>query len=361
MKRKIFTSLLFLLLLLLYPLPSANAAGTVPVTLPGFSVTLSGQTTANDYSAYPLLVYQDITYFPMTYYDCRLLGLGTDWSAAEGLSVYRSDRNLSEYVREVQTSRNSKNQRAEIAQGKITVNGKGIDNSREQYPLLLFRDVTYFPLTWRFAVEEFGWDYHFDNETGLTISNPAAKFTTEEALPILDEYAPYEGNEDVWEWAGRFTQMGGLGLVSRWLDLKLPCVFGSGVNGDGRTVSSITIYNFARTEEEPDIVLLPSSWEYRVYRVIQGRDELVYRQAIPFYSGTFPNYNNLNWTIHDHYWDSAGLAKGVYRVELVHPEEFAYETVGGGERRTVPIREYFDDSVANHAVDLTYSHTVTIR
>lgn len=369
MPRKILT-ILFSIFLLAQLLPTARAAGTVPVTLPGFSVTLNGQTTSNDYSRYPLLVYRDITYFPMTYYDCRLLGLGTDWSEAEGLSVYRSGQNLSEYAREVETVRNAQEQRAEIAREKITVNGRAIDNSREAYPLLLFRDVTYFPLTWRFAVEEFDWEYHFDEKTGLTISNPAVMFATEKSLTVLDDSTPFfhnsasnEDSGDERDWAVRFTKMGGLGLVGRWVPLQLPCVFASGVLEGGRTVSTITLYNFTAAEEEPDIRLLPpaSPWEYRIYRVIRGRDELVYRMAIPFYSGTFPNYSNLHWDIHDNYWDSPDLAKGTYRVELAHPEEFAYEPVDGGERCTVPIRDYFDDFVVNHAADLTYSHTVTIR
>lgn len=33
----------------------------------------------------------------------------------------------------------------------------------------MFRDVTYFPLTWRFAVDEFGWMYSFDSKNGLNI------------------------------------------------------------------------------------------------------------------------------------------------------------------------------------------------
>ena len=36
--------------------------------------------------------------------------------------------------------------------------------------MLVFRDITYFPLTWRFAVEEFGWAYHFEEKTGLVIT-----------------------------------------------------------------------------------------------------------------------------------------------------------------------------------------------
>ena len=41
--------------------------------------------------------------------------------------------------------------------------------------------MTYFPLTWRFAVEEFGWDYRFDTKTGLSIRS------TEQFRPELED------------------------------------------------------------------------------------------------------------------------------------------------------------------------------
>ena len=65
-KKLLATTLLSAFLLTLSPVPQALAADMVQVTLPSFSVTLNGQTTGNDYSQYPLLVYKDITYFPMT-------------------------------------------------------------------------------------------------------------------------------------------------------------------------------------------------------------------------------------------------------------------------------------------------------
>lgn len=75
-----------------------------------------------------------------------------------------------EFSYEVPASKkNSKTQTATIIGSKVTVNEKVIDNTKEPYPLLLFRDITYFPLTWRFAVEEFGWNYTFDNKAGLNI------------------------------------------------------------------------------------------------------------------------------------------------------------------------------------------------
>ena len=43
------------------------------------------------HTKYPLLVYKDITYFPMTWYNCRMLGLETEWSDAKGLAIWQND------------------------------------------------------------------------------------------------------------------------------------------------------------------------------------------------------------------------------------------------------------------------------
>lgn len=49
------------------------------------------------------------------------------------------------------------------------MNGKLVDNIKDEYPLLSFRDVTYFPMTWN--IEEFGWEYSFNNGNGLIINS----------------------------------------------------------------------------------------------------------------------------------------------------------------------------------------------
>ena len=66
---------------------------------------------------------------------------------------------------------NKKSDKAEICSFNIVVNGKAIDNKKEEYPLLVYRDVTYFPLTWRFAVDEFGWNYSYSKVDGVSIDS----------------------------------------------------------------------------------------------------------------------------------------------------------------------------------------------
>ena len=47
-------------------------AADVTVTLPSFPVTLNGVTIEQSQNQYPMLVYKDITYVPMTWADTRL-------------------------------------------------------------------------------------------------------------------------------------------------------------------------------------------------------------------------------------------------------------------------------------------------
>ncbi|WP_409340839.1 DUF5050 domain-containing protein [Paenibacillus sp. MBLB4367] len=149
---------------------AAAADGSVRVTLPDFAVSLNGHSVESQYREYPLLVYHDITYFPMTWYDSRLLGLEATWSQDDGLDIKSSPVTTS-YVTYTSEKRNATAYTAEIPSTVVTINGKSIDNKKEEYPLLSFRDVTYFPLTWRFAHNEFGWDYQWSDTDGLSISS----------------------------------------------------------------------------------------------------------------------------------------------------------------------------------------------
>ncbi len=176
MKKRILTLLIFIVLTILI-IPNIVFADTkVSVTLPDFKVSLNGTEVDNTYRQYPLITYKGITYFPMTYYDCRYLGLETTWDAVKGLGINKLQVSAP-YNPYAQKVKNSNTQTASIPRFKISLNNKTIDNSKEEYPLLVFRDVTYFPMTWKFCVNEFGWKYNFDSKNGLVIksSNPVVE------------------------------------------------------------------------------------------------------------------------------------------------------------------------------------------
>lgn len=172
------------LCMLLGAVPSL-AATSVKVTIPSFDVTLNGEKLDSKNSEYPLIVYKDITYVPMTYHYARFLGLKTLWydmtesgsRTIHGNTFYVG--NSGEYASELEqypaaVPNSASSYEATIADYHIAVNHARreayIDNENEEYPVLNFRGVTYFPLTWRFAHDEFGWKYSF-GENGLIIDS----------------------------------------------------------------------------------------------------------------------------------------------------------------------------------------------
>lgn len=162
------------LMIVIFPVNAHAAVGDVKVEIPKFPVSINGVEVQNSHRQYPFVVYNDITYFPMTYYDCRFLGLETKWDSFSGLGIQKTGI-TGGYRDYTGTSRNRKSYRAEAANFQVDVNGKIIDNSKEDYPLITFRNVTYFPLTWRFAVEEFGWEYKFEAKNGLEVNSSNKK------------------------------------------------------------------------------------------------------------------------------------------------------------------------------------------
>ena len=160
-------------------------AAPVRVTMPAFRVTLNGKRIENDKRQYPLIVYRDITYFPMTFYDCHYLGLDAYYTDQTGLDIHAFTRDIVpwSYYEYESSGRNPQTAAAQIAAFPIRVNGKVIENEGEEYPLLLYKDVTYFPLIWRYAVDEFGWDYRYNEIDGLVINS----FTNEDAEKILSD------------------------------------------------------------------------------------------------------------------------------------------------------------------------------
>ena len=64
---------------------NAQANNNVQITIPTFKVTLNGNVIDSVNSQYPLIIYSDITYFPMTYNDSRLLGIDSTFTTESGI------------------------------------------------------------------------------------------------------------------------------------------------------------------------------------------------------------------------------------------------------------------------------------
>ncbi len=194
MKRKLLSILITLMLLVaIMPIDSAAYADKQPgaqvnITIPDFAVTINGAAMEKSYSKYPVFVYAGITYFPMTYDGCRYLGLETEWQQQEGLAINKT--NISLPLKTYRTTqKNATHYTATVPAFNVVVNGQKVANNNAEYPLLLFRNVTYFPLTWQYGVELFGWDYHFDNQRGLVIKS-------QNAVPEITNLIDYDAAGD---------------------------------------------------------------------------------------------------------------------------------------------------------------------
>ncbi len=163
--------LILLVLIIGVPLNINAQEKRVSVEIPKFDVTINGVKVDNVHSKYPFVVYNYVTYLPMTWDCSKALGLQTSWDEAEGLKV--SKLNETGEIKMDLTGNNSLDAKylAIIPDFNIEVNGKKIDNSKEEYPVLNFRYVTYFPLTWRFVVDEFGLKSDWNEQKGLSITS----------------------------------------------------------------------------------------------------------------------------------------------------------------------------------------------
>lgn len=181
---------------LIIPLEKSFAKDqTIKVTLPNFTVNLNGNKVNNLYRKFPFLVYKNIVYLPMTWYDSRFLGLETEYLNDNSFNIEQKKitSSFEEYASKV---KNNNIQYAKILDLKVMLNGKFINNSNEKYPLLIFRDVIYFPITWNFCCDEFNWKIDWNDSKGLSINSNnnnlisinLPKYAGENSIAIYEEY-----------------------------------------------------------------------------------------------------------------------------------------------------------------------------
>lgn len=136
-------------------------------------VTLNGQVIENQTARYPLLLYSNITYFPMTYHLSRFMGVSADWNDESKALDITAGGARTAYAAEAGKAP-SGSVSVTLPDYTIRVNGAQINNEDETYPIFNYRGITYFPLTWAYAVDTFGWSYRWDAVNGLRIDTDPA-------------------------------------------------------------------------------------------------------------------------------------------------------------------------------------------
>ena len=138
-------------------LGALNASAAEKVIIPDYECIINDSSVYYYDSEYPLISYRDVTYFPMTYDYCRALNLASSWVEGKGLYIAYVPFGTYDALPVYPTSLNTKENEAVLPEYPIYINGRKIDNKNEAYPLLNFRGVTYFPMTYDYAVKEFNW------------------------------------------------------------------------------------------------------------------------------------------------------------------------------------------------------------
>ncbi len=163
--KKLIVAIIFVLMI---STSTVFAEDTVDVELPEFPVEFNGIDMNPLYSQYPLFIYKGVTYLPITYNLTRSFGLNCSYSNSDGLKITET-KNTGGIKDYLISERNPNQLKAFKASFVIEVNGIIVDNHKEEYPILTYNNITYFPLTWRWVNDEFGWDLTFSKESGLNI------------------------------------------------------------------------------------------------------------------------------------------------------------------------------------------------
>lgn len=177
--KKFFALIISLSLVMGLAVPSFGAEPDkiVTVALPAFSVTLNGTVFDSGAEEYPMLVYEDVTYLPMTYGVNSFMGLKTDvrpWVSGLTAAVTNGDKTAAALVPYPAQSGNEGKLTARIQDCTVYLSSNtGVKNFEMEYPLLTFRDVTYLPLTTE-VCQTLDWEIGFDAETGLSVDSTGA-------------------------------------------------------------------------------------------------------------------------------------------------------------------------------------------
>ncbi|SMB83122.1 Peptidoglycan/xylan/chitin deacetylase, PgdA/CDA1 family [Desulfonispora thiosulfatigenes DSM 11270] len=141
----------------------------IRVTVPTFPVTINDMIVDNTKNKFPILIYKDITYLPLTWDYCGALGINITWDNTNGLGLSKKET-ASDILNQDLSGNNTlgKAYYAQLANLQIKINENNI-NKDEEYPFLNYKDITYMPLTWKYVTEEFGLQINWNEEKGLSI------------------------------------------------------------------------------------------------------------------------------------------------------------------------------------------------
>lgn len=151
MQKLIKSIILSLIMLIMCPSLPVLATDEVRISVLAEPISLNGLSIENTSRQYPIIVYKGMIYFPLTYDDCRFLGIETHWNQNTGLKLKSVDRQQP-YFEAKRINKNSANDKAVIMTAPITINAKNLDLTDTDYPFISFRNIVYVPLKLKYCL-----------------------------------------------------------------------------------------------------------------------------------------------------------------------------------------------------------------
>ena len=143
----------------------------VKVKIPSYATRINKTPVDNTKSKYLFIVYNDATYIPLTNNYCQVLGILKKGDIKTGISI-SLDKNAKKT--DVKTELSGKysvkeEYTAYTLAVPIDINTKRFDNVAVANPVLIFNNIIYFPMTQKFAGNEFNCKISMDKKTGFSI------------------------------------------------------------------------------------------------------------------------------------------------------------------------------------------------
>lgn len=154
---------------------SANTSSTTSSTantyshghIPHFKVSVCGNEMNHSNSKYPMFVYNDITYIPLTWGMCNALGITSEFDES-GLSL-TSGQVKSTVFEPIAAEHIRESDEVDIVDSDITIWIDGVQLEEDSdYPIKNYNGVTYIPLTWDMA-SKLGVEYTYSEDSGLAM------------------------------------------------------------------------------------------------------------------------------------------------------------------------------------------------
>ena len=262
------------------------------------SVSIDGDLIAFDQSSgYPFIDANNRTQVPFRQ-TLEAIGARVDWEADTGTAIAEAKGIII---------------RVPIGESHIYRNGERVENDTDS---LIKDGRTYLPI--RIVLEAFGYSVKWDSNACMVLVRQAVDETWS---------SPAE--------AGNVSMLNGLiGLVFSGPDAELE---------EWEFFSfdrpHIMIYNLSHFLGSPEEVIMePIEFEYRLFRVSDCGDELLYNKPFPAFSGNLPAETFVTCAIDIPYWTWENLIPGSYKIQLVFPYNFVFRFAGDDTVRYLPVK-----------------------